>query len=793
MLHPASPDGGPSCLGHSMLTDLSDPIAIAALSLHAPIMSKPDKPKPQAFDDPKCADEDEQQTIAELRTLPPKNGIDRRSSFGDASARRLGLPFKMLRGSARSVTSPLSRWQPTDARPLPQAAGPSCAGPRLSVACMLRAAPLAAVDGFLRYYHAIGFEMVVLCFDKPSEDREAIALAQMHADEVGGVTIHECDDSWWSRERESGRSFVRARELERLSRQSDSEARRSAGDPQWKNLHWIGDATEVSLFEHTNDVQTRQSLVMSRVLADVWTAGYDWLLQLDVDELLYLPRVVEREDARSFFGSVPCDVDNVAFHNHEVMSCESTDVDDWFGECSLFKVSPHMLADYMDAPLEADQRKWEQRVAEGEGLEIKPIPHEPGKEAGHHALSHILQPMAEAREAAVRELHAMGLRLPRRDEQTRSGLEAREALLLRRIGGDDEQRNKLWSRQPGAEHVAGSELIAELESVRRQKGHLARVGERPANGDGPVDTYTAANVYFHAHAQGKQATRLRAIFHPPRGGVHAISPDGRGGLHKTLTCNGAHDPAVLHYANCGLSYWLRKYEVLGDIPSADDRKTLEGFEKHRRGGGTSEGFSIHTAARDLVVRGVGGHMHNRKALELFYRTLISGNEHGEAQHLAACGALVRVRGPSGLLRRLRALPRRVRKATGPADPPPPRLFDPALWIVPHPYRDAPARRRLRQWRVIFGSKVVARARPSVKAPVSAAFSPGELVWSGEPRADGWIPLSDPAFICYALLDATPLGLGKLFEAVEPPVLDEGACPACSAAPCYCALLEAIGY
>ena len=62
---------------------------------------------------------------------------------------------------------------------------------------MLRAAPLTAVDGFLRYYHAIGFELVTLFFDAPDEDVEAIAIAREHAREVGGVRIHLCDKDWW--------------------------------------------------------------------------------------------------------------------------------------------------------------------------------------------------------------------------------------------------------------------------------------------------------------------------------------------------------------------------------------------------------------------------------------------------------------------------------------------------------------------------------------------------------------------------------------------------------------------
>lgn len=193
------------------------------------------------------------------------------------------------------------------------------------------------------------------------------------------------------------------------------------------------------------------------------------------------------------------------------------------------------------------------------------------------------------------------------------------------------------------------------------------------------------------------------------------------------------------------------------------------------------------------MRGVGGGTaSNLDALELFYRTLIMGSENGEAQHLAACGALVRVRGPSALLRVLRARPQRLRTAQGPVRPPPPITIDPQRWLRPHPLADAPYRRRVHQWRVIFSSKIVARTRPSTKAPIAQAYDPGQLLWSGALRADGWLPLCERSHLDYVLIDATPLGLGPLLEEVVPPRLESGACAACYATPCCCKMLEAYG-
>ena len=269
---------------------------------------------------------------------------------------------------------------------------------------MLRAAPPAVVDGFLRYYHGIGFEQVVLFFDKPEEDAEAVKIAQRHAEEAGGVTIHLCNDKWWAAERKTGRSFVRARAL--------AAAPDSDGDDdtaKFSKFRWYGDSQNAVMVERTNDVQSRQAVVMSRALSDAWSAGFDWLLQLDIDELLYLPREAEREDARLFFAKVPLEYDRVAFHNHEVMPCESLDASDWFEERCLFKVSPHLLSDFQGSTRETERASRRRRANEGEDLEPYAIA-EPGGEAGNSAISDAMRPIARAREPALMRLHELGLR-----------------------------------------------------------------------------------------------------------------------------------------------------------------------------------------------------------------------------------------------------------------------------------------------------------------------------------------------------------------------------------------------
>ena len=162
-----------------------------------------------------------------LRVVLEKGVIDLRSEHGRACFCRRRFDTNS-RGSDQRCDSPLLAWKVgsraagwsssssdsaktavTSITPLGPAAPPGGArggrrvAPRLHIKKVAveaegeaieeqreRAAPLTAVDGFLRYYHAIGFERIVLFFDKPSEDAEAIRMAKEHNAQVGGVTIH---------------------------------------------------------------------------------------------------------------------------------------------------------------------------------------------------------------------------------------------------------------------------------------------------------------------------------------------------------------------------------------------------------------------------------------------------------------------------------------------------------------------------------------------------------------------------------------------------------------------------
>ena len=251
-------------------------------------------------------------------------------------------------------------------------------------------------------------------------------------------------------------------------------------------------------------------------------------------------------------------------------------------------------------------------------------------------------------------------------------------------------------------------------------------------------------------------------------------------------------PVILHYANCGFDYWKRKYEVLGDFPdpeqTGDDEEERPGMVNNMRS---------HLASRELVVRleqadedpGDGGDA--RRLIELFYRTWIAQDQHGEKPYLAAYGLLERV-----------PFPRRCLAAhRGPGKPPWPRVKRPRA-APPTPPRELyaildrapnmPKIRRRTQWRVVYDkAKVVSRCLPSVKSAPATSHDCGDLVWGTRVTPDGFVVLSDPAFQdnAYLLIDATHLGHGVLLERVHPPELEPGACKTCFRCPCYCALLD----
>ncbi|CAE7259455.1 ELD1 [Symbiodinium natans] len=236
----------------------------------------------------------------------------------------LRVPFQMkgdgLRPQPREKLPRLwlSAWHTQAAeevkRPLPMRG----TAPRLSLAVLLRGTPATTVRSFVQYHLAIGFGLIFLFFDAPEEpkEREAIAAAQSVAASQGGIIVHLCTEEWWQSMLLSSR-FAQRRHQSAFCEET------------------------MQLFESVRDVQSRQCLAVDAAAREAQKQGYDWLLHIDSDEALHLPK---HADARSFFAELQPDVNQVVFNNLEAVP-ESFDIEDWFRDVSLFKVHQNLLCD----------------------------------------------------------------------------------------------------------------------------------------------------------------------------------------------------------------------------------------------------------------------------------------------------------------------------------------------------------------------------------------------------------------------------------------------------------------
>lgn len=172
---------------------------------------------------------------------------------------------------------------------------------RLGIALLLRDAPAACIECFLRYHLAVGFETIYLFFDDPSD--ETISLARRFAGGgPSGVVVTVCDAVFW-----------------------DACLRDSPGHPP-------------------PDLQARQATVVQHAVRLAIASGIHWLLHIDIDELWYSPSPAACTNAPAFFAAVPDGVGELVFHNMEaVPPVEGTDC--WFTDCTLFKPNEAFFKD----------------------------------------------------------------------------------------------------------------------------------------------------------------------------------------------------------------------------------------------------------------------------------------------------------------------------------------------------------------------------------------------------------------------------------------------------------------
>jgi len=100
----------------------------------------------------------------------------------------------------------------------------------------------------------------------------------------------------------------------------------------------------VQLDSVVHDVQARQQIAIDHGIRLAKDQGFDWLLHIDADEILFCPDTSRHQDVRHFFAEVPCNYTLVRFANLEAVP-ETFEVTDCFQEVTLFKMSRMLLRD----------------------------------------------------------------------------------------------------------------------------------------------------------------------------------------------------------------------------------------------------------------------------------------------------------------------------------------------------------------------------------------------------------------------------------------------------------------
>lgn len=324
----------------------------------------------------------------------------------------------------------------------------------------------------------------------------------------------------------------------------------------------------IALHEDVHDVQARQCLVIDHAIREAHRDGFDWLLHIDSDEALVCPKHM---DTRSFFAQIPSEFEQVVFPNLEGVP-ESLDGNDYFKEISLFKVNQSLLReDPKELPVSEKRQKrlqkWrDKKIAKG---------CDPDDLDDNRSFNQIVFCVRMSRREAALNLQ---LDLPLAD--------------------------------PDSEFESASDL----DDSSRQKDRRHSPQDIPS--------------YFTAYTNGKSAVRLRQNTPPPLPvGVHRCTSDENRPL-RSYKSKGPGAPVILHYANCSLSSWKRKYQILSSGHGTADG----GFSVTRKG---VKSMRAHLMHREILRHGT------EEEIERYYRTFVMGEEYGDLPYLAAHGLLAR--------------------------------------------------------------------------------------------------------------------------------------------------------
>ena len=191
---------------------------------------------------------------------------------------------------------------------------------------------------------------------------------------------------------------------------------------------------------------------------------------------------------------------------------------------------------------------------------------------------------------------------------------------------------------PNYEAVSGQLEVAdyfrEVTLFKRNRVHL------DAGQKGALATYasTEVNPGFLAYANGKSAARLEAAL-LPWGNHHFQLRKGTMQYQKPYVplaeaAADPHGPLVLHYAECGFSHFLRKYQTWGNFPDV-----------YLGGQQIIDQVPFRIRAREVVKTG------DVQRVEAFYRREAMMGDESTRARLLNEGLLCRITGPAEVLER----------------------------------------------------------------------------------------------------------------------------------------------
>ena len=180
---------------------------------------------------------------------------------------------------------------------------------RLAIAMLIRRPPISATHTFIRYHLGLGFNKIYFYFDDVNDLAEDVELMKSLSTEYGSqVSVCCCNSAWFT-------------------------------------SNTFGNYGNFIL----TDLVARQILAIKQALKEANEDGMNWLLHIDIDELLYFqPRRFDTDDfkpssIKHWFSTIPAHIDQVRFTNHEAAP-EKLEVKhlDYFKAISLFKRNPNL-------------------------------------------------------------------------------------------------------------------------------------------------------------------------------------------------------------------------------------------------------------------------------------------------------------------------------------------------------------------------------------------------------------------------------------------------------------------